>query len=496
MRLWLCHRWLLVFLLPLSAGCGSFRAGFNEAVSKEGSEQYQSVDRHSSYPVIRRENFEQVNLLEMIDPDHKSSGLTGWDRKTAASVDYGRLYDLALAWFRTNGQPDDEKRLVRDGVQDKILAVSTSRCNVFKTFLRRQQTDVNFTLGSLTTLAGVLGAILPGATASRNLAGTAGLFSGVQAEYNQAYFSNLAAHVIVQAIELRQNRLKHELMVGRKDKSIKEYSMEAAINDAIVIDGNCSALAGLIEAQDSIKEVETPGLRMAARAMTSARALQELNAKSITELQSNGSLEKLLAIAGGNVPSLLVTSGKPAVGGPLGIELVGSANVADAVKQQLDLQAGHVGAAFDALQKKAAEVQRSKLATAAVISEFKSVATKKLGLNETSPGEPFKSCASQLKAAAGELGTKTSELGAVQGNAEEARRANYARDVAEAKVRLVLAQVSAVKSGAQAQIDAAASAAITHLPIAGNLKQFGPTELNNAFKDLAVDAGKISANCN
>lgn len=495
MQLRLYRHWLVLVLAPLFVGCGSFRAGFNEVLSKEGSEQYQSVDRHSSYPVIRRENFEQVNLLEMIDPEHKSSGLKDWDRDAEGKMAYGRLYDLALAWFRTNGQPDEEKRLVRDGVQDKILAVSTSRCNVFKTFLRRQQTDVNFTLGSLTTLAGVLGAVVPGAAASRNLAGTAGLFSGIQAEYNQAYFSNLAAHVIVQAIELRQNRLKHELMDGRKDKSIKEYSMEAAINDAIVIDGNCSALAGLIEAQDSIKEVETPGLRMAARAMTSARALQELNAKPVSELQANGSLDKLLAIAGGNVPSLLVTSGKPAPGAALGIELVGAANVADGVRRQLDLQAGRVGAAFDALQKKAAEGQRSGLATAAVITEFKSVVSTKLGVKETPPAEPFKTCASQLKAAAGELGTRTSELGAVQGSPDEAMKANYARDVAEAKVRLVLAQVNAVKSGAQAQIDAAASAAITKLPTADKLKPFGVSELTNAFRDLVADAAKISANC-
>ena len=485
---------LVLLSLPLFVGCASFRAGFNEALSKESSEQYQSVDRHSSYPVLRRENFEQVNLLEMIDPEHKSSGLQSWDVRPEA-INYGRRYDLTLAWFRNDGQPDEQKRLTRDGVQDKIIAVSTSRCNVFKTYLRRQQTDVNFTLGSLTTAAGVLGAILPGATASRNLAGTAGLFSGLQAEYNQAYFSNLAAHVIVQAIELRQNRLKKELMDGRKDKGIKAYSMEAAINDAIVIDGSCSALAGLMEAQDSIKEVETPGLRMAARAMTSARALQELNAKPISELQASGSLASLMALAGGNVPSLLVTSGKATVGGPLGIELVGAANVADAILRQVDLQAGRVGAAFEALQKKAAEGQRSKLGAAAVSAEFRSVVAGKLGLTGDQLAERFKTCAINLKTAAGQLGTATSELSAVQGDAAEATQANYARDIAEAKVKLVLAQTSAVKAGAQAQVDAAASSAITNLPSAESLQPFSKEQLTAAFKDLTVDVGKIGADC-
>lgn len=487
------HRYWAMFLpVPLVMGCASWRASFNEAISSEASEQYTSVDRHSSYPVIRRNTFEQVNLLEMIDPSHEStsSGMTAWDGD-GAKLNYGRQYDLVLAWFRSSPHTSEQKRLQRNGVQDKILAVSTSRCNVFKTFLRRQQTDVNFALGSLTTVAGVLGAILPGATASRNLAGTAGIFSGVQAEYNQSYFSNLAAHVIVQAIDLRQNRLKQQLIEARQGKGIDDYSMEAAINDAIVIDGNCSALAGLIEAQDSIKEVESPGMRMAARAMTSARALQELNAKSVTELQRDGSLEKLLSIAGGNVPSLIVSSGQPgAVAGGLGVALVGAANVADAVLQHADLQAGLLARAFDDLQKAAAPEQRSKLTTAAVADGFKSAARDRLKLAPPDgPGEPFATCAAQLKQAAGELGTKTSELSVVQGDATAMAKAANAVDVAQAKARLVLTQTGAVKDEAQAQIDTAAKAARAGLPTTAD------TGALKAVLDSILDPTKIEARC-
>ncbi|MGD9831308.1 MAG: hypothetical protein AB7U92_01015 [Piscinibacter sp.] len=491
---WIYRCWMLLHVILLG-GCASWRASFNEFSSKEASEQYVSVDRHSSYPVIRRDTFEQVNLLEMIDPRHESasSGMKAWDREDAKQ-NYGRQYDLVLAWFRSSAQSPEQKRLHRDGVQDKILAVSTSRCNVFKTFLRRQQTDVNFALGSLTTVAGVLGAILPGATASRNLAGTAGIFSGLQAEYNQAYFSNLAAHVIVQAIELRQNRLKRELVDGRQGKGIDEYSMEAAINDAIVIDGNCSALAGLIEAQDSIKEVETPGMRLAARAMTSARALQELNSKPITELQKDGSLDKLLSVAGATVPSLLVTSAQPGpVAGGLGVALVGAANVANAVLQHADLQAGLVGKTFADLQQKAAEDKRSILAAATVSAEFNKIVSDKLKLGP--PGEPFTTCAAQLKQVAGELGQRTSELSVVRGDSAATANAANAVDVAQAKVRLLLTQAGAVKDAAQAQIDAAAAAARAGLPAADKMKEFGPSELKVLLDGLPLDPAKIAARC-
>lgn len=89
------HRCWMLLPVVLLGGCASWRASFNEFSSKEASEQYVSVDRHSSYPVIRRDNFEQVNLLEMIDPRHESvsSGMKAWDREDAKQ-NYGRQYDL------------------------------------------------------------------------------------------------------------------------------------------------------------------------------------------------------------------------------------------------------------------------------------------------------------------------------------------------------------------------------------------------------------------
>lgn len=503
------RHWLVLLPLPLAVGCASWRASYNEFESKEASEQYVAVDRHSSYPAIRRVNFEQVNLLELIDPHHQSqsAGMSQWSAAATPPgspagipFDYGRWYDLVLAWFRSdaNAASPEQKRIHRDGVQDKILAVSTSRCNVFKTFLRRQQTDTNFTFGSLTTVAGVLGAMLPGATASRNLAGTAGIFSGLQAEYNQAYFSNLAAHVIVQGIELRQNRLKHELLDGRKNKFIDEYSMEAAINDAMVIDGNCSALSGLIEAQDSIKEVETPGMRMAARAMTSAKALQELNSKSVTELQSDGRLDKLLSIAGGNVPSLLVTSTQAgASGGAIGVSLTGAANLDAVLRQHIDLQAALLGQSFDGRQK-AAGADRSPVDRAKLVDDYKTAALKKLGLDDmTKPGEPFLTCAMQLKKVAGELGTAAAQLSVVRGNEPETKLAAYAVDVAQARARLVLAQASAVRAEAQAQIDASAAGARAGLIAVEPIKDFDdPARAKLTVDNMKpLDPKNLKANC-
>ena len=311
------HLRLSSLLLVALTGCAQLTPDRQHQI--EASEQVSRVDRHSTFPSIRRIYFEQVNLVEMIDPQSLAQRAykQAWDATKGLADDrnWGVRYDLVLNWFRENNDISDEKkRIHRNSVQDKILAVSTSRCNVFKTFLRRQQSDVNFMLGAATTVAGVLGAVLPGVTASRNLAGTAGGFSGLQAEYNNAYYNNLTAHVIVQGIEVRQSRLQKELLLSRHGKSISEYSMESAINDAIFIDGNCSTVAGLIEAADSIKEVTNPGLARAAEVIASVRAASEIaQADKVSSLAESGKLDKLLKQASPTISPLAVAAAKPDV---------------------------------------------------------------------------------------------------------------------------------------------------------------------------------------
>ena len=285
----------------------------------EASEQITGVDRHSSYPAVRRIYFEQVNLVELIDPQARAKALyrDSWQATdpTAKNDDrrWGVRYDLALAWFRSTQEiTKADKKLQRNSVQDKMLSVSASRCNVFKTFLRRQQSDVSFLLGTATTAAGVLGAVLPGATASRNLAGMAGLFSGTQAEYNSSYYSNLAAHVIVQGIELRQARMQKELVQARQGLSIDAYSMEAAINDAIVMDGTCSTVVGLLEAADSIKEASNPGLARATEVMVGVKLMNEIaNSDKLSDLAESGKLGRMLKQGAIQSSPLVVVSAKP-----------------------------------------------------------------------------------------------------------------------------------------------------------------------------------------
>lgn len=299
---------LFAGLLPVVAflsGCAQLLP--DPAHWVESSEQVSRVDLHSSFPAVRRGSFEQVNLIELVDPAQTAA------RKYPGAWKDGRdhadiKYDLVLAAFRESRENPETKRLHRNSVQDRILSVSTSRCNVFKTFLRRQQADSNFWLGSAATVAGVVGALVSAPLATRHWAGAAGILSGVQAEFNSTYYSNLAAHVIVQGIESHQNRLLAQLVAERQTKSIDDYSMEAAIRDAIHFDGTCSTVVGLVEASDSIKEAANPGLPRAMQVIGAVKATAEvLKTDNFKAMVDSGEWDKLGKLTQLTASPLVVT---------------------------------------------------------------------------------------------------------------------------------------------------------------------------------------------
>ena len=324
--------YLVVVSSILFAGC----TNFSQWNDKDRYEQITGIDKHSSYPIMRREYFERINLLELVDPEHQSAKdfKVAWNEAVTKTEKYradkqnnalsndapvtrniptdlnefGIKYDLALARFRQRKDiTDDEKRHRRNSIQERIIATSMSRCNVFKTFLRRDQADQNFMLGSLTTSTGILGAVLPGATASHNLAGAAGLFSGIRSEYNQAYYSNLAAHVIVRGIETKQELVYNRIQREGQSKSIDIYPLEAAIKDAIYWDGLCSVVVGLDQAAASIDATNEPGLAAATRTMLRAKIAKEALDLPREKLLESGMLEKI-GLAGSKLDMSLVGS--------------------------------------------------------------------------------------------------------------------------------------------------------------------------------------------
>ncbi len=181
----------------------------------------------------------------------------------------------------------------RDHIQERILQVSNQYCNVFKIYLQRARSGTNFALGSLSTITGIAGGVVTGLDGSRILAGISGALSGVKAEFNQAYFLNLAMPVITKGIELRRKQVYDDAVLHGQRLSYSQYDVESAIKDAITYHGACSIQSAFETAEESIETVENPGLEAAHRTIIQVNAIsREMNQKTV-DLKSYRKVRKL-----------------------------------------------------------------------------------------------------------------------------------------------------------------------------------------------------------
>jgi hypothetical protein len=144
-------------------------------------------------------------------------------------------------------------RSQRNEIQGMLLAASAQRCNVFKTYLRRLSSNEEFFTGSLATALAGVGAIVTGAEATRIFSGTAGIVSGVRAEFQQDIMSNVATSVIIPGIEKRRSEIMTEI-ANHQCSGVTSYSLTMALTDAIRFHGACNIDIGISEASQSINQ--------------------------------------------------------------------------------------------------------------------------------------------------------------------------------------------------------------------------------------------------
>lgn len=283
------------------------------------------VDREASHTgagtLIEPETFEPIDLVRLLDPDLKGDYTTTFEtrREEAESKarekaekrrgeeeggtastgipvantpekgareeresssakrmedDKGARIDIAFRAFVE--KYDDDPELRRNAVQEHILAASNQRCGYFENYLHQTRAGANFILGSLATIAGTVGAIVTGADTSRAFSGASGIFTGVRAEFNQELFANLATNVITAGIKLRRQQVYNQIALQGQAKSYDEYTVQAAVKDALYYHSQCSVISGLEVAADSIELSRDPGIDAANRVLAKLAVTRKL----------------------------------------------------------------------------------------------------------------------------------------------------------------------------------------------------------------------------
>lgn len=211
-------------------------------------------------------SFEQLNdeqLLQLLDPESEG-GFDPESKKNFAKLGYSlRMSYLRQAFYNANtkyGAPTELKALAhRSQIQDRLIAASEQRCNLYETYLKRLSTINNGIFGILTTSLGGAGAIVKGESTARLLSGLAGISSGARAELNQAIFESVATSVIIPAMRIRRKEIRTAIR-SRRGESLASYTVEAAVGDAIRYHGSCSMDSGIGQAQRSLESFEDIGV--------------------------------------------------------------------------------------------------------------------------------------------------------------------------------------------------------------------------------------------
>jgi hypothetical protein len=299
------HRRVAVVLLSagLLAGCQTMR---NPEWNFVGAGRVHEAGAYQNIPAT----FEKVDLIALLDPE-TAVEVTRRERGAAAAAGGGDSStdglseqgdgdsrkaspyqaDLYRAYRRFRETRGDAAR--RNAIQDEILRASEQRCNVYKIHVRRLRSSTNFAYGGLTTLFGGLGALFTSIDVSRALSGAAGITSGLNAEFDQAYFANLATEVIIDGIESRRKRIHDEIVERRTRADLATYSVEAAVLDAVRFHGSCSIIEGLREASSSIKTVRDPGLHAMAETVAAIGRAKDL----VDRVARNRPIEEIAAAA-------------------------------------------------------------------------------------------------------------------------------------------------------------------------------------------------------
>jgi hypothetical protein len=213
------------------------------------------------------ETFELNKLFDLV-----SDSTARQESKTLRSWDDGfAFFERQVA---RGAMSEDEKKRLRNSLQDRIIAASNQRCGEYKDFLKRFDSESNILLGWLGTATAGAGAILTPVNTVRTLSGIAAILSGWRAEVNEAYFNKLTIQVITSGIEGKRKEVLTAI-INRQKETLLTYSLPGAVGDAAMYHYNCSLIAGLEHAGQSIERAENPGLKVISDSLDSLKQIQD-----------------------------------------------------------------------------------------------------------------------------------------------------------------------------------------------------------------------------
>jgi hypothetical protein len=154
--------------------------------------------------------------------------------------------------------------LLRNRIQDYLIASSNEQCRIYQGKLRTAAAEPNFWLGVGTTAFGGAGAITRSIEGAKILSGMAAILSGTRAEFNQEFFANQTADVLIGSINSARKEVLTAIAASRGSagtEPVEKYTIERSLADAIDYHSKCSIASALQHAGKALAEYDDIGYR-------------------------------------------------------------------------------------------------------------------------------------------------------------------------------------------------------------------------------------------
>lgn len=200
---------------------------------------------------------DEANLLSgsgsLLVEDEKAASYETIDVKTLLK-DYGfdDIPSVAKEDLKTDGL-----KYRRNELQDRIIAASNQKCGMYLRVLTSSKAQTQLGWGGLAVLLSGAAAVVTPVNSAKALAAGSTVSNGILAQYNEAYFNNLAINVISAGITSQRQGILLQIN-EKRDHDLVKYSVNRAIADAVQYHAVCNIISGLETAAVATRNMNTP----------------------------------------------------------------------------------------------------------------------------------------------------------------------------------------------------------------------------------------------
>lgn len=223
-----------------------------------------------------------------------------------AAVNEDLRLATAIAYFYAT-VPMDDQPLLRNDIQDHIIAAANQRCHHWRIYFSKQAEDFQFWSGTVGSAASAAATALTDSDAKSAFSATSSLANAAGTNFSDSYLQSKSLAVIYEGIDTKQQSILATIKASRTNADgvtpapTSAYTLSKAISDALVYHAACSVVAGLQQAADALAPT-APQTSQAAQAPSNTGQVAEQAAAQAAYAQapaaSPADIQKVAQAAG------------------------------------------------------------------------------------------------------------------------------------------------------------------------------------------------------